>query len=95
MISFILMLIILSTMLIVALKIANPLPSRSVLPDDPRRAPGSGSLRKQVAEFAEGRDGETALFMLTDGIDAFAMRLAMVQRAERTIDAQLLISAES
>ncbi|AKM09092.1 phospholipase D family protein [Croceicoccus naphthovorans] len=91
MISFILMLIILSTMLIVALKIANPLPSRSVLPDDPPRAPGSGSLHKQVAEFAEGRDGETALFMLTDGIDAFAMRLAMAQRAERTIDAQYYI----
>ncbi|WP_338466797.1 phospholipase D family protein [Novosphingobium sp. ZN18A2] len=75
----------------VVLKVANPLPPRTQMPEDGPLATGAGPFANTAAQFAQDHDGQTALLLLTHGIDAFAMRLAMVRNAHRSIDAQYYI----
>ncbi len=73
------------------LKMANPLPSRTGFPADQSVPDVPSRLAQSAAQFTAGREGKTALHLLTRGIDAIAMRLAMVRNAQRSIDAQYYI----
>ncbi|WP_369027219.1 phospholipase D family protein [Qipengyuania sp. RANM35] len=73
------------------LKFANPLPARDRFPQDASVTRSDSSLVDRLAPLANGNPGKSAVMLLTTGLDAFAMRIAMVRRAEQTIDAQYYI----
>ena len=54
---------------------------------------GSGDtyLGKEVAEWTAGHPGESGFYPLILGLDALGARLALIDRAERTIDAQYFL----
>ena len=45
-------------------------------------------LGKRVTPLRNAHPGEGGFYLLIDGVDAFAARLLMAERAERSIDAQ-------
>jgi cardiolipin synthase C len=90
-IKFLIGAILLLAIIAIVLKVANPLPSRHDIPKDAPLPTIQSRIAKASAEFNQNHDGQTALLLLTRGIDAFAMRLAMVRNAQRSIDAQYYI----
>jgi putative cardiolipin synthase len=52
---------------------------------------GDTYLGKEVAEWVEKHPGKSGFYPLVAGIDAFGARLALIDRAERTIDAQYFL----
>ena len=48
-------------------------------------------LGKEVAEWTAKHPGKSGFYPLVEGIDAFGARLALIDRAERTIDAQYFL----
>ena len=52
---------------------------------------GETHLGREVAEWTAGHPGKSGFYPLTDGIDALGARLALIERAERTIDAQYFL----
>ena len=48
-------------------------------------------LGKEVAEWTQAHPGESGFYPLIKGLDALGIRLAMIDRAERTIDAQYFL----
>lgn len=81
-------------LLAVALKLLNPLPSRDAIAADLPLPAVASPLADELDRLAAEHDGETGLIMLQDGIGAFAMRLAMVRNATRSVDAQYYIWEE-
>lgn len=78
-------------LLAIILKIAFPLPSHKGDPIE-LTLPAVVSPVEQAASVGiAAHPGQTGLHILPTGIDAFAMRLAMVQNATRSIDAQYYI----
>ncbi|MDE2577298.1 MAG: phospholipase D family protein [Hyphomicrobiales bacterium] len=75
----------------VILKLANPLPERATRGDAAPTPALASPFAQAAAHFTREHDGQTALLLLTRGIDAFAMRLAMARNARHTIDAQYYI----
>ena len=77
--------------LAIVLKIAFPLPSHEGdAPDQPLPATTS-EMAQSLNAMAQSRPGLTGLHLLPTGIDAFAMRLALVKEAQRSIDARYYI----
>ena len=55
------------------------------------RAPndtGGTFLARRVDALGNPHDGRSGIYLVSDGPEALAMRLALSERAERTIDAQ-------
>lgn len=52
---------------------------------------GDTSLGKEVAEWTAEHPGKSGFYPLAGGLDALGIRLAMIERAERTIDAQYFL----
>lgn len=52
---------------------------------------GDTHLGKEVAEWTVAHPGKSGFYPLVAGIDAFGARLALIDRAERTIDAQYFL----
>ncbi len=48
-------------------------------------------LGREVAEWTADHPGKSGFYPLTEGIDALGARLALIDRAERTIDAQYFL----
>ncbi|MBE9547862.1 MAG: phospholipase D family protein [Proteobacteria bacterium] len=48
-------------------------------------------LGREVAEWTAEHPGKSGFYPLIGGLDAFGMRLALIDRAERTIDAQYFL----
>jgi len=75
----------------VALKLANPLPSRENIGAD-LPVPDKPSMLEQAARvLAAGQRGGTGVYLMADGIESFAMRFAMARDAQRTLDVQYYI----
>ena len=77
--------------LAVALKIAFPLPARDDFPPDLPVPLAESELATSLAGMPENDGQASGIFLLPVGIDAFAMRLALVRNAAQTIDAQYYI----
>ena len=77
--------------LAIILKIANPLPSHDGDPKDLPLPQATSAIVQHLDEMAAEHPGETGLHLLPTGIDAFAMRLALVQSAEQSIDVRYYI----
>lgn len=77
--------------LAITLKIAFPLPSRDALPADPALPAVSSPMAERTEQLAHTHPELSGLYLLPDGLDAFAMRLAMVRQAQRSIDARYYI----
>ncbi len=63
-------------------------------PKDYSEAPvdtGETYLGKEVAKWSERHPGESGFYPLLSGIDALGARLVLIDRAERTIDAQYFL----
>lgn len=73
------------------LKLANTLPSPDLFPADAAVTSTDSVLAERLAEHAATQPGKSGVMLLTTGLEAFAMRAAMVRKAERTIDAQYYI----
>ena len=73
------------------LKLANPLPSRDLFPADAAVTSTDSVLAERLAGHAATQPGKSGVMLLGTGLEAFAMRAAMVRKAERTIDAQYYI----
>lgn len=84
---------ILGALLVLALilKVANPLPSHDGDPKDLPLPKATSAIVQHLDEMAAEHPGETGLHLLPTGIDAFAMRLALVQSAQQSIDARYYI----
>ena len=52
---------------------------------------GETHLGREVAEWTAGHPGKSGFYPLVAGIDALGARLALIDRAERTIDAQYFL----
>jgi len=52
---------------------------------------GETSLGREVAEWTAEHPGKSGFYPLGGGLDALGIRLAMIERAERTIDAQYFL----
>ena len=52
---------------------------------------GDTSLGREVAEWTAEHPGQSGFYPLAGGLDALGIRLAMIDRAERTIDAQYFL----
>jgi len=52
---------------------------------------GDTSLGREVAEWTAEHPGKSGFYPLVGGLDALGIRLAMIDRAERTIDAQYFL----
>ena len=52
---------------------------------------GDTHLGVEVAEWAAGHPGESGFYPLTKGLDALGARLALIDLAERSIDAQYFL----
>lgn len=52
---------------------------------------GDTSLGKEVAEWTAEHPGKSGFYPLGGGLDALGIRLAMIERAERTTDAQYFL----
>jgi putative cardiolipin synthase len=52
---------------------------------------GDTYLGKEIAEWKAAHPGKSGFYPLVAGIDAFGARLALIDRAERTIDAQYFL----
>ena len=77
--------------LAIVLKIAFPLPSRADLPADPALPAVTSLMAERTEQLSRAHPKLTGLHLLPDGLDAFAMRLAMVRQAQRSIDARYYI----
>lgn len=73
------------------LKLANPLPSRDLFPADAAVTSTDSVLAERLAGHAATQPRKSGVMLLGTGLEAFAMRAAMVRKAERTIDAQYYI----
>ncbi len=78
-------------LLALVLGLTNRLPSRDDLPPDPSLPDEPSTIAMAAAELAQEQGDNSALYLITNSIEALAMRLAMVRRAERSIDAQYYI----
>ena len=81
-------------LLAVVLKLLNPLPSRDAIAADIPLPTNESPLAAEFDRLDDGHEGQTGLIMLPDGVEAFAMRLAMVRNATRSVDAQYYIWEE-
>ncbi len=52
---------------------------------------GDTSLGREVAEWTAKHPGKSGFYPLIEGLDALGVRLSMIDRAERTIDAQYFL----
>ena len=77
--------------LAIVLKIAFPLPSHDGDPADQPLPATTSAMADHMAEMSAAHPGLTGLHLLPTGIDAFAMRLALVKGAQRSIDARYYI----
>ncbi|MFV0644921.1 MAG: phospholipase D family protein [Sphingomonadaceae bacterium] len=75
----------------VVLKILFPLPSRDNIPPDQPVPAIESPIATRTTELASTHPGKTGLYLLPTGIDAFAMRLALADSAQQTIDARYYI----
>lgn len=92
MITGILTLVLAIGLLALVLKLAYPLPSRARTVDAAPPLSSGGDLAAAPAtDLPADRADRTALHLLPVGIDAFAMRLALVRDARRSVDAQYYI----
>ena len=78
-------------LLAIILKIAFPLPSHKGDPKELALPVVASPIEEAASGGVTAHPGQTGLHLLGTGIDAFAMRLAMVQNATRSIDAQYYI----
>ena len=79
--------------LAIILKLANPLPSRTSFPADLEipQIESESEIAQAATLQADQYPDKTGHLLLSEGIDAFAMRLALVRSAERTVDARYYI----
>jgi cardiolipin synthase C len=78
--------------LLVALRVGYRLPPRKAAADPPLARPrAEGVLAEAAARLAVNRPGQTGFAMLADGPAAFAARVALIDSAQSSIDAQYYI----
>lgn len=77
--------------LAIVLKIAFPLPPHANLPPDPALPAITSPMMERTEQLSQAHPELTGLYLLPDGLDAFAMRLGMVRQAQRSIDARYYI----
>jgi len=75
----------------VTLKLLFPLPDRKDFPTDPPVPATTSALADAAGQLTADRPDESGVMLLPSGVEAFAMRLAMVRNADRRIDAQYYI----
>ncbi len=85
------LLIVLAIAIVVA-RLAFPLPDISTRPPEQGLAPGlNDPLVRWTTTAGNGQEGKSGVVMLGDGRDAFHSRLALIDRAQTSIDAQYYI----
>lgn len=77
--------------LAIALKLLFPLPSRENFPDDLPVPEASASFPALTEMASSQGEGESHVMLLNTGLEAVSARLALIRRANRTIDAQYYI----
>lgn len=75
----------------VVLRVLFPLPSRDNFPKDQPVPSLESPFANRVNELTSAHPDKTGLYLLPTGVDAFAMRYALVHNAHQTIDARYYI----
>ena len=70
------------------------LPEGEKTPSFAERDTGGTWIARRVAALGDPRDGRSGLHLVPSGPEALALRLVLIEKAERTIDAQYYILAD-
>ena len=72
----------------VAVRLLNPLPTLEGRPESLALSGVDTQLGRSLSAGVVAHPGESGVYLLNDGREAFAARVQLAQAAQRTIDAQ-------